>query len=260
MTFSDYQQIKAVNWSTLKELQRSPLHYRHRLQTPRADSPAMAFGRAVHCAVLEADRFPEQFVLWDGGRRAGGDWNEFAAVNASRTILKADDYRRCLAVRDAVRGHRAAHRLLRKGKAEQTVTWSDPQTRIRCKARLDWIGPEAAVDLKTTRDIEQEAFGRVVHNLGYLGQLGFYDNGLRANGIRVPWAVIAVEANEPHDVAVYVVDDETLDYGRDTAWELLHKLKRTRGRKAQGQYPVPVPLMLPRWAIPYSDEIEVLDV
>ena len=53
MTFESYQKLSAVNWSTLKNMKRSPLHYKHGLENSRPDTPRLAVGRAVHTAVFE---------------------------------------------------------------------------------------------------------------------------------------------------------------------------------------------------------------
>jgi exodeoxyribonuclease VIII len=258
-SYDEYAAIRAVNWGTLKELAKSPKHYRHRLATPRTDNPAMAFGRAVHSAVLEPDRFPVEFTVYTNGDRRGNEWKEFAAANADKTILKTAEYEKALAVRDAVRGHKRARQLLRRGKAEQSIVWIDPQTRIRCKARLDFVGPLGMFDLKTTGDIDQRIFGGVVARMNYVGQLAFYSNGLRALGIDRPVYIIAVEAEAPHDVAVFPVDEDTLDMGRDQVYELLHLLAGCRKRRSwPGQCPREAPLWLPSWAYPIpSDEIEI---
>jgi len=61
MNFAEYQAIQAVNFSSLKMMRESPLHYRHALTAIRAESPAMALGSAVHCAVLEPGRFALEY-------------------------------------------------------------------------------------------------------------------------------------------------------------------------------------------------------
>ena len=67
MTFAEYADIDAVNWSPLSAMRDSPLHYAHRLRTPRTDTPALAMGRAIHTAVLEPDAFPLGYVVRPDG-------------------------------------------------------------------------------------------------------------------------------------------------------------------------------------------------
>lgn len=264
-SWAAYEADRSINWSLLREMAKSPRHYQHRLTTPRPDTPAMRLGRAVHTATLEPDLFPLQWTVWDG-RRAGKEWQEFAAVNADKSILTVEEYESALAIRDAVHGHKSAGRLLRHGRPEVTLKWTDPETRQRCKGRLDWLCGDTLTDLKTSRDVEPRAFGRAFAQLWYHGQLAFYRRGLRACGhAQGPVYVIAVEAAAPFDVMVYEVGEDELAAGDDLVRTLLWQVKDCR--KAYRNRPWPgrdsgiAPLQFPLWALPeseYSGTIEVL--
>lgn len=254
LTFAEYAALDAINWSTLKEMANSPLHYRHRLCSERPDSDAMAFGRAVHCAVLEPDEFPRRYVLWDGGRRAGKAWEEFCAVNAGREILTAERYDRALAIRDAVRRHPVARGLLRSGRAEQTLLWTDSHTGLRCKARLDWVRPRArtVVDLKTTSDLDPRRFAASAARLLYHGQAAFYLRPLP----EWTFSIIAFESDGPHDVAVFELGEDVLWAGDDLATRLLRAVVKCReARHWPGRYPAATELELPGWAFPGEDDL-----
>lgn len=264
-SFPSYASKAGVNWSTLREMGKSPAHYRHRLDTPREDTPAMRLGRAIHTAVLEPDCFPHEYVVFNGPRRAGKDWDEFALVNSDKTILKADEYDLALDVRDAVRRHKSARRLLRRGKPEVTLKWVDPKTRLRCKARLDWVAPGGVlVDLKSTRDADPHAFGRLAERMSYHGQLAFYRRGLIACGWNpAPVYIVAVEPEAPHDVLVYKVDEDVLLAGDLLVHDYLHRVRVCRKRRSwPGRDQGVQALDFPQWALPdggaYSDVIEVL--
>ena len=263
MNFSAYSDLNGVNYSTLKAMGKSPLHYQHALTVPRADTPAMRLGRAIHTAVLEPDLFPVHWTLYDG-RRAGNVWAEFAAVNADKGILTVEEYDTVLAIRDAVHRHKVARRLLRYGKSEVTLRWVDPVTRIRCKARLDHLRGDALTDLKSTKDIDNRTFGRLAANMGYAGQLAFYRLGLLATGHELaPVRIVAVESVAPHDVAVFTVDEDVLEAGVMEVRRLLHMVKTCRSRRRwPGRYPDEESLEYPEWALPagsdYTNAIEVL--
>lgn len=99
MDFKTYRQLPAVNFSTLKVMGVSPLHYRHAVERPQSEpSDAMILGSATHKAVLEPDEFGEDFVVWTGpklpanfvtyeGRRTGPAWTAFQEAHAGTTIL-----------------------------------------------------------------------------------------------------------------------------------------------------------------------------
>lgn len=255
----EYRALDAVNWSTLKYACQSPLAYQHALANPPVETDAMRLGRATHTAVFEPDRLLHEYVIWSGGRRAGKEWDEFKAMHENRTILKPDEYDTAIAIRNAVRGHKAAAKLLKTGEAECTLQWTDQDTGIACKARLDWYSPKVLVDLKTTRDIEARAFGRHAGALMYHGQFAFYAMGLYAHGVEVPVKIIAVESEAPHDVAVYDLNEDVLWAGEVKVRQALAVVKACRKtRKWPGRYPNECGLMLPTWEFPNDDEEEAL--
>ena len=254
-THRQYADIPAVNFSTLREAAKSALHYQYRLSNPPEETAAMRFGRAVHTAVLEPDRFPLEYVVYQNGRRAGKDWDEFSAMHAQQTILKLDEYETALRIRDAVRANKAARRYLRHGRPEVTLTWTDAETGLACKARCDWLTTKLGLDLKTTGDIEARTFGRLAHHFLYHCQLAFYGMGARANGMRLAWKIIAVEAQAPHDVAVFDLGADVLCAGEDKVRELLRLVAACRtSKKWPGRYAEEQPLDLPSWAFPENDD------
>lgn len=260
MTFRDYATIDAVNWSTLKEMGRSPLHYAHRREQARADNASLLRGRLVHTAVLEPDRLPLEWAVFDGERRAGKAWEDFKSANTNRGIVKLDEYAEAIAIRDAVRAHPIAAQLLASGRPELTVTWTDEATGLPCKGRADWVcdvpGLVSLVDLKTTRDLDMRRFGSVAARFGYHAQLAWYLRGLRANGVEVDVArIVAVEAEPPHDVGVFVLDDGMLYAGDEECTEMLARVKACRDSgEWRGRYEREVPLELPAWWYAQEEE------
>ena len=260
MDFKTYGEIRAVNWSTLKEMRKSPRHYLHRLQNPLKDTPRLGLGRGTHTAVFEPDRFLLDYVLWDGDRR-GKAYTAFCEQHPAQTILKVEEYETCLAMRDAVRSHPVAGPALTPpGEAEKVLTWTDEETGIACKARLDWWRVGLLADLKTTADIDRDRFAANAYRMGYHGQMAFYRAGLAANGLDAPPPrIIAVEAAAPHDVAVFGLDDDALYAGELEVRDLLARVAAGRfSGQWPGRYPEEAPLSLPRWAMA-DDAANTLD-
>jgi hypothetical protein len=246
LTFDEYSAIDAVNWSTLRELEKSPLHYRHLITTPREDTDAMRFGRAVHTSVLEPDRFALEYAVWDGGRRGTNAYKEFEAVNASRTVLSESEYARCIDVRDAVRRCPEAAALL-CGESEVSMTWTDPATGIECKARIDHVNEGCIVDLKTTPSLDPHDFERSVGDYRYDGQISFYH---RAMPLPRSPRVIAVESKAPHDVAVFRVPEHLMQSGEHFVADLMFRLSECRERDEwRGRYSGEQELSLPAYLL-----------
>lgn len=262
LSFRDYAAIDAVNWSTLSAMRKSPLHYRHLLNRGRADTKELKLGRAGHVAVLEPERFLTDYAVFGGKVRKGKAWDAFKADNAGREILKLPEYERCLAIAEAVRSHSEAARYLAAGIPEETIRWTDPETRLACKGRIDWVSSSrrAKVDLKTARDIEMPVFARAVLRYGYHTQSAFYEDGWSTqHGEQLPSVIIAVESSEPYDVGVFRIDEDTVELGRDEYKKLLAQLSVHRGLDTwPGRYPLEMRLELPPWAFGDDEDSEDL--
>jgi hypothetical protein len=250
-----YEQIPAVNWTTLREMRRSPLHYRYRCDHPAEETAPMRLGRAVHAAVLEPERFARDYVVFDGPRRQGKAWEAFEAdaLAAGKEILKADEHAECLAIAAAVRAHPLAAQYLAEGRAEQTIAWVDTETGLPCKGRVDWLcdvpGMAALVDLKTTAELDAYRLGASIARLGHHAQIAFYSRGLRALGLVQESKLIAVESEAPYDVALFAVAGDALTAGDEEVGQLLRRVAECREKNEwPGRYDATEQeLRLPPW-------------
>ena len=216
-----YSAIKALNWSTLRNMAVSPLLYKYRLARPQPRTATLTVGTAIHCALLEPDKF--------AGTRRGKAWDEWQEEHPGVESLKPAEAERVRLSAAAVRGHRVASRLLDGCRVEESTTWTDPDTGLACKGRLDAIAPHYVVDLKSTRDPSPRAFERSASDMLYHGQLGFYADGAvvsgKVTGCAPPY-IIAVQSAEPYDCAVYQLTPETLAAGRALYRSLMRRLQQ----------------------------------
>lgn len=248
MRFEDYQAIDAVNWSRLKLLDKSPLHYRAALS---ADSDAFRVGRALHSIILGGQRV----VCFDGTRR-GKAWDEFQVANADALILSASQHESVVAMADAVRrSPLAAPLLARAAWTEEAIVWRE--ARATCKAQLDAVTLDGdLIDLKTAIDPTPRAFGRIAANYGYHRQLAYYARGFRK--VTGDWPsrtlLIAIEKDAPYDVCVYSIGRDVLRAEQDKIDALLSRLwDETLGGRWPGGTPTITALELPAWAAPEQD-------
>lgn len=259
LAFAAYQAMPGINWSTLKELEKSERHYLWRRQHPLEDTARLAFGRLVHTAVLEREHLPNDYAAFEGDKRTKA-WREFREANAGRTCVSAAEMDAALDMAEAVRSHPLAGRLIANCRAEVSLTWTDKATGIACKARLDALTPRTIVELKTVTSADPWEFGRVCARLGYHKQLAFQRRGVRAVLKRKHPAVriIAVEIEPPYDVVVFRPDEDALWAADETIGDLLVMAERLRHkREPRGRSEKLVPLHLPPWA--YGDEGEITD-
>jgi hypothetical protein len=252
MPFAEYQQIQAVNWSSLKHMERSPKHYQFERVPPPSETRAMVKGRAGHTAVLEPELFPSEYVVFPGARRAGKEWDAFEAANWDRTILSAKEHGAALALAESVRNHPVAGPLLTGGVSEQVIEWVDEETSLPCKARIDHLKAMVLTDLKTTATIERRRFQTTAYNLRYHGQTAFYRRGLRAHGIDPEIWLVAVESAPPFDVAALFVTEDELAVGDELVSRLMLRLVECEATQEwPGSCPNGDRFTLPGWA--YED-------
>jgi hypothetical protein len=252
--YAEYALMNGANWSTLKHMRKSPLHYKSAIEAERKDNTRMALGRGAHTAVLEPMRFLRDYVLWEEGIRRGKAWDAFKDQNSTKTILKPEEYQLCLDMAAAVKAHPVAADYFAAGVPESTIRWTDEQTGIECKGRPDWLSAsrDALVDLKTTADVDAHAFAGVCARMAYHCQLAFYAEGLkRSTGRAYPVVIVAVEQKPPHDVAVFEVDEDALYAGWEECQALLTKLSTCRRENHwPGRYQDRQTLRLPAWIWP----------
>lgn len=230
----DYHSLQDVSVSRLKEIARSPKHYRYRLSHPRTTDP-MRLGTAAHCAVLEPELFSLTYAIWgrktDAGKmapRTGQHWVDFVKVNEGMTIVTEAEHALAVAMANAVRAEEAAMKYLRTGTAEVTmraVLHGRP-----CRGRVDWLcelDRPVLVGLKTARSPDPYAFGAAAAKLKYYWHWAMYhDLYLQLTGKRPLVKEIVVESTPPHDTVVYDVGDDEIDQGREEYVTALERLAR----------------------------------
>lgn len=221
ITTDEYSGLKAANWSSLKHYAKSPAHYRAYIDHPPEPTPAMSLGAALHCLVLEPDKFDGMYAVapeCDRRTKAGKEtWSAFEAENMARVILTAEQHDQARAMAKAVLDNRAGVLVRLCEERESAITWTDALTDLACKARLDAFSAHSgvAVDIKTTQDASPAAFARTIATYLYHGQAAFYLDGLAAAGIPVTqFLFVVVEKDPPYGVATYLCSDEMITAGR----------------------------------------------
>ncbi len=215
-----------VNKGSLDQIHKSGATYKAWVDglIRSEESPALAFGSALHCAVLEPYVFASTYAIvpdfGDGrtkeakAKRAA--WEE---EHKDHIALSAEDAATIVKMTAALRAHPKAARLLEPGKGirEATIRWDDEETGLACKGRLDIVRRDirTVVDLKSTVDASPEAFSRSCGKYRYEVQQEHYSAGMAAIGEPVDaFVFIAVEKTPPYLVGVYVLGPESEAAGR----------------------------------------------
>ena len=254
-----YDEIKALNWSTLKHIAVTPAYARHLYDHPKEqeDKPSYISGRAIHCAILEPETFQERYVVQpnfgDGrttsAKQAKAKW--ILEIPDGAQIISQADYEMAMRCAEKVNSDQNAQRLMKGAAFEKVVQWKI--SGIDCKGRLDILS-DRVTDLKFTRHNNLHDIYRDFALFNYHGQLSWYHDGAMGAGLidgLIPPAAIVVHASHKStfvDSFVMNMDNYTLEYGRSKYKTMLgryigcHTAKWWPGIADQ-----PVPWVLPEW-------------
>lgn len=260
VSFEEYRSWDAVNNSVLKLLtDQSPAHAKQYMDEGRPDTPALMFGRAADCYLLEPGRFMEQYAIapvCDKRTKEGkSKWAEFESkLKPDQDYIGAEEYARIIQIYNMVSGS-TAMRLIKGGFSQVCCVWKDTKTGLLCKARFDYLQPDIPMitDLKTTRSANPERFAKDMFTYGYYQQAGFYCMGYRAvtgDAMDPPYAIFAIEKEPPFVSSAFELGMYTIEAGKLAARRALDKYAQCL---ETGKWPAYVDkitiLEMPQWAL-----------
>ena len=243
---AEYHAHPAISKSGLDRIDQSPAHYRASLTEPRKETPALTFGTAAHCWILETDEALYRYVIAPQGidRRTKDGKAQWAELESSgKTIISAEDAETLENMLASVHGHPVANELLADGIAESSVFADLLGVNVKC--RPDWVHDSTViVDLKTTDNAGPNAFAKSCASYRYHVQAALYSDICREIGLDIKaFVFLAVEKNPPYAVSVYELDSDSIEVGRTLYQRNLETYRRC--------------LETDHWPA-YSDAIEVL--
>ena len=218
----EYRAMEGVSRSELNTiLQKTPMHFLYERMHPKEDTPSLAFGRAVHKAILEPDTFFDEFtegIAVDRRTKEGRQkWEDFLAAVGDKEVISPTDMEIIRDMKAVIDKDPIASQFL-KGETEQSFFWTDAATGEKCKVRPDCIteidGKTYLVDYKTTDSCADGAFERSVRKYGYKFQSGMYREGyFQCTFKDAGFVFVAQEKTAPYAVRVYMCTDEFMDEG-----------------------------------------------
>lgn len=253
----DYHAAPGVSKSHLDLIaKKSPLHYWHRYLNPNREpspkTPQMLRGSASHIAILQPELFESLVVRGlDVDKRSKANqqlWAEFEEANAGKVIVTKDVYDKILPLRDAVWAHPEASRLLTNIIAEQSIfgmmdipdgeggfvldeeTGEVRQALVKCQPDALARDFSYLLDLKSTEDANEDAFGRSAGNYRYPVQPAWYKQVMDCALGRSPdvCAFLVFEPEPPYAIAIYYQEEIDLLVGWQAAQRDFSKIEYHR--------------------------------
>lgn len=265
-----YHANPAISNSDLKDFARSPAYFKAKRDglIERKETAALAFGSACHALILEGNEaYLNQIAVVpqdapDKRTKAGKEWWEkFDARAGGKELVKWDDDQRMRAMREAVKANSLACRVLYENRVHTELTFRTgvlPQFgfAVQCRADLFGIDEQGAyiADVKTIDSLSADLgeFKWQLGDYGYYRQCAFYRlvaNSLLGDKEKVRrFVFVVVEKQPPHQVAVCVVDDDSVDLGGREVLRDLYRLSECyKSGNWRGIDPVEHVIGLPAW-------------
>ena len=222
MNGTDYEKAEGIRRSDLFTIiNETPMHYLYRSMNPKEDTPSLAFGRAVHKAILEPETFSDEFVVGISVDRRIKDgkqkWEEFLASVGNKEVISPENFEVLRDMKAVIDKDPIASAFL-TGEHEKPFFWTDSATGEKCKVKPDCLtevdGKKYIVDYKTTDSCNQKAFEHSVRKYGYKFQSGMYREGVFQNTFEdYGFAFVAQEKTAPYAVRVFICSEDFLDEG-----------------------------------------------
>lgn len=227
MTETEYREFPAINYSNLKYMRKSPLHYFHAVNNPEEKSPTeYAMLRAIHALVLEPFDADSQIVVWKGRRdMRSKDYAAFVEENKGKNILTESEDREARSIADAYCRNSWVKTLisLEGTCTEKPVVWDHDLGDLgilRCKGKPDIMHYSAEhgliiADLKTFGETSSALISWAARKHGWLLQLAHYTYaaahhyGIDLSETPVRWLTIVAEDKAPWDSTCIEWDEAT---------------------------------------------------
>lgn len=215
-----YHRSAGVSNSALKAFRRSPAHYRAR---HHKSTKALRFGSLLHMAALEPELLRASIAVepkLDARTKEGKALRaKFAEDNAGKDIVSDSDHAMLVGISRSLEEHKASREILRGPALRESSAYSiHERTGLLTRSRFDMLpnGADFIFDLKSCEDAGREAFSKALSEYRYYVQAPFYlDNATRCGEPRKRFIFCAVEKEEPFAVALWEVDQDSIEQGRD---------------------------------------------
>lgn len=234
-TNQQYHASEGLSRSRLWTFKQLPSKYHYEYLSGQyvrpTDSDAFVLGDLVHTMFLEPHLVVDKFInvpMIDKRTKAGKElWAEFLLQAAGKQLVKTDIYNQAESMYQSLCSSDTAHDLVSDAKMEKSIYWKHEATGLICKARPDvWKG-RIVSDLKTTQDAGFRGFQMSAFKYGYFLQAAMIYEALKS--IDEPFqnfVFICVEKSAPYAMALYMLDDDALQFGIDMFHNLMQDIAK----------------------------------
>lgn len=263
----------SLSYSGMKQLLKSPAHYRHYMDAPRVEKKAFDAGHIIHAMVLGTGL--DVTVIPDGLLAANGaastkEAKQFVAEARLDGLIpvKQAELDPLQDIAEAVLADPQARTLFENdGPTELSMFAPDPASGVWIRGRADKVsevdGETVLVDLKTCTDADPSEFHKDIAKFGYYLQAHVYTQlwrWIHADDEIPEMRFVAVSKTEPHLVSVNRVGWAYEDLGE---MHMRRAIDRYTAGMETGEWPGYPQIVWeqnpPRWltALEEAEEVEI---
>lgn len=205
-------------------------------------TPALTFGKALHCRILEPSEFGKRYTvapMLDRRTKEGKQkYDEFIAASEGLTVITREQDAQIEAMYNVIKNHTLASSLLfSEGPAELDIVWEEQGQHFRGIVDKYSERRSIIVDLKTTDDASPEGFKRSVWKYRYHVQAAMYIAGMRALGYEVnAFIFVAIEKTPPYQIGLYYLSEKDIATGTAIMWQAVEKFQQCQQADAWPMY------------------------
>jgi hypothetical protein len=275
---SEYRSVNAASNSLLKKIADAefPVLAKQQLDHPK-ETGALIFGRALHCAWGEPERFLKEYVtLPDGapkkptaaqiksltGKKPNQEtvdicawWDAWNSENYGREILDREDYDIIRRMTESVNSHPEVVEFLKEKTFFEVSAFAEING-YKVKARCDAVNSRMA-DLKSIDGITTRKIEKAIDERKYYMQHPFYLDVFAVAGLYIDdFRFFFVDKNTPHICRVVRLPQNAIDAGRvayERALELFNDCQQF------DYWPGP-PLITEEIGIPYYSMKRIMEI
>lgn len=222
MSDDEYFALKAISASQIKQYDKgaywfwksSPFNPE---KAPEKASDALVFGKLCHCMLLEPDEVEKRFMVVDFGKtRTTKKYTEAVETYPGFEIVTQDEMDRATKMIGEIGRHPLASRIIAGATAEMPYTWTDKETGLPCKCKIDAIKRTkngiVVIDYKTSSDIQSVL--NWPQKLQYPLQAEFYSRAVKEKYGEDPCEFIfIIQSNKEGEEDVIAVANVEYDTG-----------------------------------------------
>ena len=261
MSNEDYHASYGYSRSSLMEFDISPYNFWAKYMAPNPPSreiktEATMFGNAFHTLILEPQKFADEFfiaptklLLKDVGRESYDSYKRILENNRNKKLLSQEDWQILCAMENRLKNHQAIE-LIANGRYENSFFWTDWDSGLILKARPDILHKNMIIDLKTCADASPKAFQSSMVKYGYHVQGAMVRDAVEiVEGRRIDTVInICIETKYPHNMGIYIMDEEALNSAQAKYKQLCLDLKTALETNDFPDFGVHT-IGLPKWAL-----------